>query len=119
MSHTNLVLFCFFSAVKNATQTACGAPIRNKGTEMYTIAATLGTLTAVIVVLRLAFRKFVTRVALGSDDWCILATLITGLPGTIIVCEGTVPNGIGKDVWTLTFQQITDFGLFFFATEIQ
>lgn len=70
-------------------------------------------------MLRLCFRLFITKVPLGVDDWAILATLLIGVPGTITICLGTIPNGVGRDIWTLTFDQITNFGLWFYATEIQ
>ncbi|KAJ4397802.1 hypothetical protein N0V93_002039 [Gnomoniopsis smithogilvyi] len=68
---------------------------------------------------RLAFRVFVSKADFGAEDWAILAAFLIGLPGTIVICVGTYPNGVGKDVWTLTFDQITNFLFFFYITEIQ
>lgn len=79
----------------------------------------LGVLTNVVVAARLAFRFFVNKGGLYPDDWAILVTLFTGIPGTIFISIGSVPNGVGKDIWTLTFDQITNFGMWFFLTEIQ
>lgn len=55
---------------------------------------------------------------LGLDDWLTLATLLFGIPGTIINSHFLPLSGIGRDVWTLTPDQITDFGRYFFANEI-
>ncbi|POS77342.1 CFEM domain-containing protein [Diaporthe helianthi] len=35
-----------------------------------------------------------------TDDWAILVALCLGVPGTIVLCERSVPNGSGKDLWT-------------------
>ncbi|KAG8168528.1 hypothetical protein KVR01_001277 [Diaporthe batatas] len=35
-----------------------------------------------------------------ADDWAILLALFVGVPGTIVLCVRSVPNGSGKDVWT-------------------
>lgn len=78
-----------------------------------------GTITVFVVVARLAFRLFVSKAGYGADDWSILASLLIGLPGTIALCVGTYPNGAGRDVWTLTFDQITNFLMWFYITEMQ
>lgn len=72
-----------------------------------------------VVLLRLGFRAFVSKINLAADDWAVVGSLVIGLPGTIMICVGTIPNGVGRDVWTLTFDQITRFGLWFFLSEIQ
>lgn len=79
----------------------------------------LGTITGLVVVARLAFRLFISKAGFGVDDWSILATLLIGLPGTVVICVGTYPNGVGKDVWTLRFDQITNFLFWFYISEIQ
>lgn len=106
-------------ATKNATEASCGAERRDKGTELYVYTIVFGTITGVVVVARLAFRLFVSKADFGADDWAILAALLIGLPGTVLICIGTYPNGVGKDVWTLTFDQITNFLFFFYISEIQ
>lgn len=72
-----------------------------------------------VVLARLSFRLFISKADFGADDWAILATLLIGLPGTVVICVGTYPNGVGKDVWTLTFDQITNFLWWFYISEIQ
>lgn len=72
-----------------------------------------------VVLLRLGFRAFVSKVTLEADDWAVFASLLVGLPGTILICVGTIPNGVGRDIWTLTFDQITMFGLWFYISEMQ
>lgn len=55
---------------------------------------------------------------MGGDDWLILATLMIGIPSTVIGVHGTVANGLGKDVWTLPHEKITSFGRFFYVMEV-
>lgn len=54
-----------------------------------------------------------------ADDWAILGTLFLGIPGTIVLCVRVVPNGSGKDVWTVPFYQIDEFGKWFLFMEVQ
>ena len=41
-----------------------------------------------------------------------------GVPNSVINVHGTTANGLGRDIWTLTPDQITAFGRFFFISEI-
>ncbi|EOO03146.1 putative cfem domain-containing protein [Phaeoacremonium minimum UCRPA7] len=104
---------------KNVTATACDAPIRDKSQYCKTVGIALGVISAVVVVLRLAFKLFVVKSGLKLDDWFILATLVVGIPGTVILVVGTIGNGLGRDIWTLPFHQISVFVKFFFVMEVQ
>lgn len=107
------------AAAKNVTDTACGIKSTDRSPLLFVVTVTFGVLTFVVVILRLLFRLLITRVTLGADDWAVVAAVLIGLPGTVMVCVGTIPNGVGKDIWTLTPEQITRFGMWFWATEIQ
>jgi hypothetical protein len=76
-------------------------------------------ISAAVVSLRLAFRVFISRRGMYSDDWAILLALCLGFPGTIVLCERIVPNGSGKDVWTVPFYQIDEFGKWLLFIEVQ
>ncbi|KND87683.1 hypothetical protein TOPH_07651 [Tolypocladium ophioglossoides CBS 100239] len=79
----------------------------------------IGIITACLVVVRLAFKRFFSQHrALGADDWAILATLAIGIPCTIINKVGLTAHGMGKDVWTLQPAELTDFVLYFYIMEI-
>jgi hypothetical protein len=58
--------------------------------------------------MRLGFKLFIAKTGFGLDDWFILATILVGVPSSVITSEGLVPNGLGRDIWTLKPQQITN-----------
>jgi hypothetical protein len=47
-----------------------------------------------------------------------LATLVTGIPSTVLTSRTIISYGLGKDIWTLTPTKITDFIHVFYALEI-
>lgn len=80
---------------------------------------TMGVITALLVVVRLGFKRFYSyRRELGADDWVILVTVIIGIPCTIINKVGLTANGLGKDVWTLTPDELTRFVMYFYIMEV-
>ncbi|OIW29283.1 hypothetical protein CONLIGDRAFT_413814 [Coniochaeta ligniaria NRRL 30616] len=99
---------------KNATATTCDAPVRDKTKLLADITVILGVITGALVALRLGFKLVITRMGLAMDDWLILATTVAGIPSTYIGVHGTAANGLGRDVWTLPYGNITAFGKFFY-----
>ena len=95
----------------------CGVPVRNEGLRYDNITLILGVISGFTVLLRLGFKIFVTK-NLGLDDWFILFTTLSGVPSSVLTFHVTVPNGIGQDIWTLSFNQITNFGKVFYALTI-
>jgi hypothetical protein len=77
----------------------------------------LGTISGAIVLLRF-FSKYIAGSELGLDDWFIAITLGVGIPSSVLTVHGIISNGIGRDIWTLTPKQITDFVHVFYAMEI-
>lgn len=101
-------------ATKNITETACGAPIRDRTASCNVLVTALGSISAVIVVIRL-FSKYFTGVGFGVDDYLIVLAIVAGLPSTVLISHGITSNGLGKDIWTLSSDQlITFFHLFYF-----
>lgn len=116
----------------NTTSTACGVPVRDHSSDMVISSLTVGITTFVAVVLRIISRLFTGQKQLMMDDWFILATFVSSptiqtsaidnqqaiaLPPTVfgpILAE----NGLGKDMWTLPPQQITNVLFYFFIGEI-
>jgi hypothetical protein len=105
------------SVTKNVTETTCGAPIRDKSKPYYALAVSLGIISGAIVLLRFS-SKFFANSELALDDWFILATLVTGIPSTVLTSRTIISYGLGKDIWTLTPTKITDFIHVFYALEI-
>lgn len=100
---------------KNVTATTCHAPIRDKSQLLANTTLVLGIITGVLVLTRVVFKGFVTQMGLAMDDWLILAVTVFGIPNTYIGVKGTTANGLGRDVWTLPFDQITTFGKYFYV----
>lgn len=94
--------------VKNVSSTACGLPVRDEGTHYNIVSVTLGVISGATILMRLGFKLFIAKTGLGFDDWFILATILTGVPSSVITSEGLIPNGLGRDIWTLKPQQITN-----------
>lgn len=105
------------TVTKNATSTACGAPVRDRTPIFNTVTIVLGTITGIIVLLRLT-SKFIMKIQYGWDDFFIAAVFVCGLPSTAMNVVGTGGHGEGKDIWTLSFDSITLFGYFFYVLEI-
>jgi hypothetical protein len=105
------------SVTKNITETTCGAPTRNKSRPYYALSISFGTISGAIVVLRF-FSKFFANSEFGLDDYFIAITLGAGIPSSVLTVHGIISNGLGRDIWTITPKQITDFVHVFYAMEI-
>lgn len=73
----------------------------------------MATLAGAFITTRFAY-KTCSHAELGLDDWLILATMITAIPSAVVTKYGSVPNGLGQDIWTLNPQQITNVVKFFY-----
>jgi hypothetical protein len=98
---------------KNVTSTACNAPVRDRAQKHTTIVSALVGLSTAAVGIRFGYRLFVAKATPGIDDWFILATFLCVIASHIVTEAGTVPNGLGKDLYTLSPQQITNFLYYF------
>lgn len=94
------------------TERACGVPLRDQSPHLIRTAIGIGTTTGCIVIFRLAFKLW-AGLGWALDDWFILATGIATAPSIAIVVHGTGGNGLGRDVWTLPFDTVIDFGYYF------
>ncbi|KAF2996152.1 hypothetical protein E8E14_000775 [Neopestalotiopsis sp. 37M] len=106
------------TVTKNVTETICQAPVRDKHQQSYVLTVTFGVISAAAVLLRLTHRITVTRGMPSMDDWFILITLLSGIPSTIVNALLVIPSGLGRDIWTLTPTQITDFGMYFYVMAV-
>jgi hypothetical protein len=77
----------------------------------------LCAVSSLFVIQRLAYKVW-AKLGCEIDDWLIIAALSNEIATNVINCVGLVPNGMGRDIWTLTYSNITNFGLFFYVEEI-
>lgn len=92
--------------------TNCGAPIRDKSGEYIVLCNTFAIIAGLLIIQRFVFKIYL-KIPLGLDDWFILITGICAAPSQTINVYGTVANGLGRDIWTIPFDQITKFGMYF------
>ena len=109
-----------FVVTKNFTSTTCDAAIRDKGSLYNAISTTFGTISGAVIVLRIGtkFSMKSDQSKLWFDDLFIVITLVSGIPSSVLNVHGLTVNGLGKDIWTVTFKQITDFIHVFYVMEI-
>ncbi|CRK09486.1 hypothetical protein BN1708_002171 [Verticillium longisporum] len=103
---------------QNVTATSCQAPVRDRSAKFNAISISLGAISTTVVAFRIAYQHFAAPTSLGRDDWFILLLLCAGLSSTFLNSFGFVSNGIGKDIWTVPFKNITRLIQFFYIQEI-
>ncbi|KAH7310664.1 hypothetical protein B0I35DRAFT_439502 [Stachybotrys elegans] len=103
---------------KNVTMANCGAPIRDSSHEYVITTNILGVLIGVFVAQRLAFKLYY-KLGFAIDDWLLLTTvLLFTTPSLVINVHGLVAHGMGRDIWNVPFDDITEFLHFFQAMAI-
>jgi hypothetical protein len=105
-------------ATKNLTSTVCHAPIRYSGESIRLSNLILAVITAICALARVIYKAVFSIAELGWDDYSVLAALVVGVPSVVIIDRGLVPNGLGRDVWTVPFDQITNFVRYLYALEV-
>lgn len=75
----------------------------------------MASIAGFFIVLRFGYKLVIAHLDLGLDDYFTLATMISAVPSALIIKFGAAPNGLGKDIWTLTPVQITNVGKFFYV----
>jgi hypothetical protein len=76
-------------------------------------------LSACLVLLRVVQKLFwPSQNRFSTDDVIIIVTVLVYQPNTILTDVKLVPGGLGKDVWTLPFDKITDFIKYFWVIEL-
>ena len=64
------------------------------------------------------YKIFGTGVGLASDDWSIAAAHIFGVGLTVVGAYGLAGHGMGTDIWTIPFDQITTLLQFMYMGEL-
>ncbi|RDW79980.1 hypothetical protein BP6252_04618 [Coleophoma cylindrospora] len=91
----------------NISAIHCNAPLRDNGKSFTTTSIVCATVTMLAVGLRL-FQRVWKSVTLGLDDLLIVGTVLTNLALCLINIYGLSANGFGKDIWKVSFPQITE-----------
>lgn len=102
------------TATKNISSTNCGAEVRDRSASHVVLSICLAVIAALFVIVRFSYKILVINVDLGLDDWFVLATMVAAVPSAFITVYGTTANGLGRDIWTLPPQNITNVLMYFY-----
>lgn len=100
----------------NLVSTSCGVPIRDKSAGFIIVCGILLAFSVILVMQRFAY-KHGAKLEYGLDDCFTLASAFITLAMAVLSIYGFGQNGLGCDIWTLTDDQITNFGKFFYTIE--
>ncbi|OAA76057.1 hypothetical protein LEL_05741 [Akanthomyces lecanii RCEF 1005] len=82
------------------------------------MAITLGIITTITTLARLIFKRFFSASeTLTLDDILIIGALLMHISCTTINVEGLAAHGLGKDIWTLSPNELKTFVFFFYIIE--
>ena len=100
----------------NISLTICNAPIRDDRLVIDVILYVLLAVLFVVIGVRFYVRTFMGDIgSIGIDDWIILATFILGILSMLLATLGAGGYGLGRDIWTLLFDDITLFAKYFYV----
>ncbi|KAH8696554.1 integral membrane protein [Talaromyces proteolyticus] len=100
----------------NVTNTECGVPVRDE-TAPSIIIPSVGFVVLLFIALRIFTRLVLTQLELGWDDWTtmLLGCFMVAINvGSILLGKA----GLGKDIWTLSFQNIQRILYIFYIQEL-
>ncbi|KAJ5504426.1 hypothetical protein N7463_007300 [Penicillium fimorum] len=102
---------------KNVTTSACGDPIRDR-TKIVSHAGVIGgTIALVAFILRMVARLRWCGGIFGADDWTMMLTMSFLIP--LSALSVVLANaGLGKDIWTLPFDNVTHILYVYFWDEL-
>ena len=96
----NLAFSCVVT--HNSSLANCGAPTRDKSKELLYVVVPLLSIALLLFMMRLA-HIVTSKLGFALDDWIMLATEIM----STIHFALSVKCKMGKDIWTLTYNEIT------------
>ncbi|TEY78688.1 hypothetical protein BOTCAL_0046g00090 [Botryotinia calthae] len=91
---------------KNVTETMCSAPVRDRRKD----GEYIGVIGGCVALLAFFGRLLATALKVrqwGMDDWAMCAVVALATPPTVFAVI-LANNGLGKDIWTLTADEITN-----------
>ncbi|KAH7346841.1 hypothetical protein BKA65DRAFT_285169 [Rhexocercosporidium sp. MPI-PUGE-AT-0058] len=101
----------------NITHTVCEDPIRDRRTFYNTLSNVFATAAVVAVLLRF-YSKWKSTQEFWYDDYSIIFLMVTTILSSVIAVKGATGNGLGLDIWRVSFRQITDFLHVFYSMEL-
>lgn len=67
------------------------------------------------MIARVLQARYVSsRQALYWDDWLTLAMIIVCIPSTAVMVARYAPSGLGRDIWTLSLPEISEFAFYLY-----
>ncbi|KAF4972595.1 hypothetical protein FSARC_868 [Fusarium sarcochroum] len=103
--------------VQSYSKHTCGAPKRDRTTLVWVLGVVFLVLGLVGFGLRIMARVFVGTQTWGADDWVMLLAVAMMIPLNAI----SIPIsrvGLGKDIWNVHPDDITDFLYYFYWDEL-
>ncbi|KAK2795381.1 hypothetical protein FQN51_000471 [Onygenales sp. PD_10] len=100
----------------NVTHTKCGSPIRDQSAPSILVPAVFMAVFIPLVLLRIYTRIVVVKSGLGWDDWATILLALVLIPGNVMSIV-LAHLGLGKDIWTIEFQNITKLLYIFYIQE--
>lgn len=92
-------------------------PVRDRHRKLEIISSVLAAVSFLLVLARIIARKPSLSDMLGRDDIIIILAFIFGFPLAIIQYY-LGAHGLGRDIWTLSFDDITEVLRLFYLAEI-
>ncbi|KAJ5943472.1 hypothetical protein N7516_003640 [Penicillium verrucosum] len=101
----------------NITDTTCGLPIRDQTSLSILVPAVGMSIFIVLIILRMITRLVVAKLEVGLDDW---ATILLGCLAVPVNTDSILLGkaGLGRDIWTLKFDNITRILYLFYIQEL-
>lgn len=91
--------------------------MRDRSKTLAAQSIVLFVLASFFVIVRTGY-KACMKLSFGMDDWFLLATYIISVPSGVLFFTGTLANGLGTDIYTLTAKQITDFLMYWYIVAV-
>ncbi|KAI4650544.1 hypothetical protein J4E93_002900 [Alternaria ventricosa] len=102
---------------KNITSTGCGVPVRYKGDSFMAIGITGAVVAILAFILRMAASIGKKGRQVSWDDLTMFIVVLIAIPPAVFT-HFLVKNGLGRDIWTLKADQITNVLFYYFLGEI-
>ncbi|KAH7327754.1 hypothetical protein B0I35DRAFT_472524 [Stachybotrys elegans] len=103
----------------NGTSYVCNFPRRDRSQTVHSIAITFTTLASVVAATRVVYQT-TKRGGTGIfwDDGLVLVALALVIAEAVILVAYAIPDGLGKDVWMVTYPEIVRFVHWLYLVEV-